>query len=92
MHSSQLLSAPAPLPAASFRLCFQRACGCRAEVLVQCDGSIRDSYYLSSGYLKTFGSGCAINALRTAVRVSCVSSRSVHYRILHVCRNSTSRG
>ena len=33
--------------------------GCRAEVLVECDGNVGDSFYLSSGYLKSFGSGCA---------------------------------
>ena len=32
---------------------------CRAEVLVECDGSVGDSFYLSSGYLKSFGNGYA---------------------------------
>ena len=32
---------------------------CRAEVLVQCNGNVGDSYYLAAGYLSTFGSGYA---------------------------------
>ena len=30
---------------------------CRAEVLVECDGNVGDTYYLASGYLRTFGAG-----------------------------------
>ena len=36
---------------------------CRAEVLVECDGSVGSSFFFSSGYLKSFGTGYATHAL-----------------------------
>lgn len=59
MHSRSAPQWAGSPTCSKLKLCFQRACGCRAEVLIQCDGGIGDNYYLSSGYLKTFGSGCA---------------------------------